>query len=351
MNSADSTRTADSVRAIQWEHSRLSLLDQRKLPASFEYLTLDSAEGVASAITDMVVRGAPAIGIAAAYGVVLAAITAVRDYPGDWRQVLAEKMPVLMDSRPTAVNLRWALERMQRVIDQCRTDPVAALQAEAEAIYTEDIEANRSMGRAGAAYLRNSGAVLTHCNTGSLATGGFGTALGVIRTAWANGNVERVYAAETRPWLQGSRLTAWELQQDNIPVTLVADSACAWLMHSGKIGWVIVGADRIAANGDVANKIGTYSHAVNARHHGIGFMVVAPVATIDLATTSGDHIEIELRRPGELLEFSGTRIAPEGVEAYNPVFDVTPAELISVLVTERGVIEAPDSEKISRLLR
>jgi methylthioribose-1-phosphate isomerase len=351
MNPVHHTRTADSVRAIQWEQGHLRLLDQRKLPASFEYLTLDTAEAVAGAISDMVVRGAPAIGIAAAYGVVLAAIAAVRDYPGDWRQVLNEKIPVLMDSRPTAVNLRWALERMQRVIDHCRADPVAALQAEADAIYTEDIEANRRMGKTGAAFLRNAGAVLTHCNTGSLATGGFGTALGVIRTAWANNDINRVYAAETRPWLQGSRLTAWELHQDDIAVTLVADSACAWLMQSGKVSWVIVGADRIAANGDVANKIGTYSHAVNARHHGIGFMVVAPLATIDPATPSGDHIEIEQRRPSELLEFSGLRIAPEGVSAFNPVFDVTPAELVSVLVTERGAIEAPDREKISHLLR
>jgi len=351
MNLPDITPGVDSVRAIQWRQDQLVLLDQRRLPAQIEYLALDSAEGVATAIRDMVVRGAPAIGIAAAYGVVLAATAASKEYPGDWRQVLAEKIPVLMDSRPTAVNLRWALERMQRVIDRCVTDPTTELLHEANTILREDIEANRKMGRIGAAYLQDSGAVLTHCNTGSLATGGFGTALGVIRTAYVNRHVEMVYASETRPWLQGSRLTAWELQQDGIPVTLVADSAGAWLMQSGRIKWVIVGADRIAANGDVANKIGTYAHAVNARYHGIGFMVVAPVATIDPGTDSGEHIEIEQRKASELLDIAGIGIAPAGVAAYNPVFDVTPAGLITVLVTERGAIEAPDRDKISQLLR
>ncbi len=347
----DNSSAVDSVRAVQWDHNQLRLLDQRQLPTRFEYLTLDSAEAVAIAISDMVVRGAPAIGIAAAYAVVLAAIDVRRDYPGDWRQVLIEKLPLLLESRPTAVNLHWALGRMRRVIDRCGSDPVAELLEEAHLILREDIEGNRCMGRIGASYLQNCGAVLTHCNTGSLATGGFGTALGVIRTAYSNKQLQMVYAAETRPWLQGSRLTAWELKQDGIPVTLVADSACAWLMQAGRIDWVIVGADRIAANGDVANKIGTYAHAVNARHHGIGFMVVAPVATIDPATASGEHIEIEQRKPDELLDFCGVRIAPEGIAAYNPVFDVTPAGLVTVLVTERGAIEAPNREKITQLLR
>ena len=350
MSLPDISSAVDSVRAIQWDQNQLMLLDQRQLPARIEFLTLNSVEGVATAISDMVVRGAPAIGIAAAYGVVLAAISVYRDYPGDWRQVLIEKIPLLLDSRPTAVNLRWALERMRKVIDLSRMDPVATLLQEANLILNEDIEGNRRMGKIGAAYLQNSGSVLTHCNTGSLATGGFGTALGVIRTAYASNYLQMVYAAETRPWLQGSRLTAWELKQDGIPVTLVADSAGAWLMQAGKVAWVIVGADRIAANGDVANKIGTYAHAVNARHHGIGFMVVAPLATIDPETANGEHIEIEQRKPGELLEFSGIRIAPEGVSAYNPVFDVTPAELITVLVTERGAVEKPNQEKIRQLL-
>lgn len=345
------TTAVDSVRAVQWEQNCLRLLDQRILPGRFEYLTFDSAEGVAEAISRMVVRGAPAIGIAAAYGVVLAAIQATRDYPGDWRQVLQEKLFVLQDSRPTAVNLHWALERMRTVINQVHSDPVNQLLAEANRILCEDIEGNQRMGKIGASFLQNCGAVLTHCNTGSLATGGFGTALGVIRAAYAEQHIQMVYASETRPWLQGSRLTAWELQQDKIPVTLIADSACAWLMQSGKVRWVIVGADRIAANGDVANKIGTYMHAVNARYHGLGFMVVAPISTIDMDTDSGDHIEIEQRKSSELLEFSGIRIAPEQVDAYNPVFDVTPAELISVLITERGAIESPNREKIARLLR
>jgi len=341
----------DTVRAIQWSDDCLKLLDQRRLPTQVEYLELCTVEEVAAAIRDMVVRGAPAIGIAAAYGVVLAATHAWREQQDTWKQVLTEKLLQLRGARPTAVNLRWAIDRMQAIAKNCQGDPFSMLLAEARGIHQQDIEANLEMGRIGAEYLRNCHAVLTHCNTGSLATGGFGTALGVIRTAFSNHFIESVYVAETRPWLQGSRLTAWELQQDHIPVTLVADSTAAFLMQAGKIGWVIVGADRVAANGDVANKIGTYSHAVNARHHGLGFMVVAPVSTIDPGTSTGADIEIEERKPGELLEFSNVRIAPAGVQAYNPVFDITPAGLVTVLVTEKGAIETPDREKIRSLLR
>jgi len=351
MTLSGNSATVDSVRPIQWAAGQLKLLDQRRLPGQIEYLSVDSSEEVAAAIREMVVRGAPAIGIAAAYGYVFAVAEALRDDPDNWRDSLKEKITVLLDSRPTAVNLSWAVKRMQATHEQCQTDPLPELINEAGAIHSEDIRANRKMGEIGAAYLRQGQGVLTHCNTGSLATGGYGTALGVIRTAYAKRLIETVYAAETRPWLQGSRLTAWELMQDKIPVCLVADSAAAYLMQARKIDWVIVGADRIAANGDVANKIGTYAHAVSARYHKLGFMVVAPVSTIDIAAASGNDIEIEQRKASELLEFSGNQIAPPGAGACNPVFDVTPASLVTVLVTELGAIEAPDQGKISQLLR
>ncbi len=341
---------ADSVRAVQWTETCLKLLDQRYLPGQIRYLELSTAEEVADAISHMVVRGAPAIGIAAAYGIVLAAREAYISRPEGWRQTVMDKLPLLSHARPTAVNLQWAITRMQRLLEQDSAKP-AGLLAEAQSIHLEDIEANRQMGRIGAAYLQGNPGVLTHCNTGSLATGGFGTALGVIRTAYSNGLIGTVYASETRPWLQGSRLTVWELEQDNIPVTLIADSTGAWLMQSGQLKWVIVGADRIAANGDVANKIGTYAHAVNARYHGLGFMVVAPVSTIDMHTASGRDIAIEQRGPDELLALSGRETATANSSVYNPVFDITPAGLVSVLVTERGAVEAPDRDKISRLLR
>jgi len=351
MKNRETPALADTVRAIQWTEEGLKLLDQRYLPGQVRYLSPATADEVAAAIRDMAVRGAPAIGIAAAYAVVLAEREARAGRPDDYRRALGGKLSALLRARPTAVNLQWAVARMQRVLERCPDNAGPVLLAEAQSIHREDIEANREMGRIGAACLQGSPGVLTHCNTGSLATGGFGTALGVIRTAFAGGRLGTVFASETRPWLQGSRLTVWELQQDGIPVTLVADSAGAWLMQSGRIQWVIVGADRIAANGDVANKIGTYAHAVSARHHGLGFMVVAPVSTIDMDTASGRDIAIEQRRPEELLEMSGHRTAPAGSSAYNPVFDITPARLVSVLVTERGAIEAPDRSRISRLFR
>jgi methylthioribose-1-phosphate isomerase len=351
MNTQQTEAPADNVRAVQWTDGRLKILDQRLLPARVDYLVLSTVEEVAAAIRDMAVRGAPAIGIAAAYGAVLGAARAWERQPDTWRREFQRQLPLLLAARPTAVNLRWALDRMQAAAERCQAYPVDALLREATAIHQEDTAANHAMGRIGAEYLRNSRAVLTHCNTGSLATGGFGTALGVIRTAYSQYLIDTVYASETRPWLQGSRLTAWELQQDRIPVTLVADSAAAWLMQSGRVGWVIVGADRIAANGDVANKIGTYAHAVNARHHGLGFMVVAPVSTIDAATADGKAIEIEERKSSELLEYAGIRLAPAEAQAYNPVFDITPGHLVTVLVTEKGAVEAPDAEKIRRLLR
>ena len=338
----------DKVRALRWTGDHLSLLDQRLLPGREEYMAIRTSEDVINAIRDMAVRGAPAIGIAAAYGVVLAAREARDADPANWKNRISHQLQRLAEARPTAVNLRWAIARMQKRIEQCRTD--ADLLAEAEAIHAEDIAANRRMGEAGAAYLKNARSVLTHCNTGSLATGGYGTALGVIRSAYSRRDIQSVYASETRPWLQGSRLTLWELQQDGIPATLVADSAAAHLMKAGKVSWVIVGADRIAASGDVANKIGTYAHAVNARHHGVGFMVVAPTSTIDPDTAGGDDIVIEERQGAELLTVAGQEIAPANSAAYNPVFDVTPAALIDVMVTETGVIERPDRDKIAALL-
>jgi len=251
---------------------------------------------------------------------------------------------MLRAARPTAVNLMWALDRMKSRLDGGAGSE--ALQAEAQAIQDEDLAANRRMGVLGSALITPGSGVLTHCNTGSLATAGFGTALGVIRAGVSAGRIAQVFAGETRPWLQGARLTMWELVNDGIPARLVADSAASHLMKSGAVQWVVVGADRIAANGDTANKIGTYQLAIAARHHGVKFMVVAPSTTVDMATADGDDIEIELREATELLSMSGTRTVVEGAEAWNPVFDVTPASLIDALVTERGVIEHPDQAKM-----
>lgn len=322
----------DTIRAVQWQGDHLRLLDQRKLPFDEAWIDCRDANEVAQAIRDLVVRGAPAIGIAAAWGVVLAARR------GD---DLDAAMATLRAARPTAVNLMGALDRMRGRIDAGAG--AESLAREANAIQDEDLAANRVMGAMGAALIPPGSGVLTHCNTGSLATAGFGTALGVIRAGYASGNIVRVFAGETRPWLQGARLTMWELQRDGIPATLIADSAASHLMRAGEVQWVIVGADRIAANGDTANKIGTYQLAIAAKHHGIRFMVVAPSTTVDMATPSGDDIHIELRDPLELLSHAGQRTAAENAQAWNPVFDVTPHDLIDVLVTERGVITRPDA--------
>jgi len=337
--------------AVVWHRYRLYLLDQRRLPGRAEFLALEAASSVARAITDMVVRGAPAIGVTAAYGVVLAAKARHASHGADWRAAIRPDMTELAASRPTAINLFWALERMQRRMDALGDgDPFNALLEEALAIHEEDRAANRRMGELGAALIEGPTQVITHCNAGALATGGYGTALGVIRSAFAAGKLTRVYADETRPWMQGSRLTAWELVQDGIPVTLQADGAAACLMAEGRIGWVIVGSDRIAANGDVANKIGTYGLAVLARYHGVKFMVAAPTSTIDMRVVSGKDIPIEERDSGEVLACGGMRLAPDGVGARNPVFDVTPAELVDYIVTERGVVERPTAEKIRALM-
>ncbi len=339
----------DTIRAVIWEHNVLRLLDQRRLPQEHAELTLQDAAGVAAAIRDMVVRGAPAIGIAAAYGVVLSAIAHAGT--SSWKDAVAADMERLAAARPTAVNLFWALKRMGAVVDALDdADPVPALIEEAGRIHREDIAANRRMGDLGAALIAPGSGVLTHCNTGSLATGGYGTALGVIRSAHAEGKLAAVYADETRPWLQGSRLTAWELGQDGIPVSLIVDGAAAYLMKQGRVAWVIVGSDRITANGDVANKIGTYSAAVAARHHGLKFMVVAPSSTVDMSLASGEEIPIETRPGDEVLRCGGCAVAAEGAGAWNPVFDVTPAALIDAIVTERGVVEQPTVDKMAAMM-
>jgi methylthioribose-1-phosphate isomerase len=322
----------DHIRAVQWRGDYLRLLDQRRLPADEVWIECRSAEQVTQAIRNLTVRGAPAIGIAAAWGVALAA---------QGGAPLDIALAMLRAARPTAVNLMWALDRMKRRI--AGGADAVALAGEAQAIQDEDLAANRRMGELGAAVLAPGSGVLTHCNTGSLATAGFGTALGVIRAGVAAGRIDRVYADETRPWLQGARLTMWELMRDGIPAQLIADSAAAHLMKSGAVQWVIVGADRIAANGDTANKIGTYQLSVTAKYHGVKFMVVAPASTVDMATGSGEEIDIELRDPAELLGMAGVRTVVAGAQAWNPVFDVAPAELIDVIVTERGVIEHPNS--------
>ncbi|HEY0506322.1 MAG TPA: S-methyl-5-thioribose-1-phosphate isomerase [Lysobacter sp.] len=332
----------DRIRPIRWTGKALDLLDQRKLPFVVEYVTCADSDAVAAAIHALTVRGAPAIGIAAAWGVVLAS----RDVEAnDGAQAATKLEPAIQRlnaARPTAVNLAWALARMRRALAGAGADWRDVLEREAQAIADEDLAANRRMGALGAALIEPGSGVLTHCNTGSLATAGFGTALGVIRAGVAEGRIDKVFAGETRPWLQGARLTVWELQQDGIQPTLIADAAASHLMKSGDVQWVVVGADRICANGDTANKIGTYQLAIAARHHGLKFMVVAPSSTVDMETPSGDAIHIEERDPGELFAVGGVRTAAEEIGAWNPVFDVTPHELIDAIVTERGVIERPD---------
>jgi methylthioribose-1-phosphate isomerase len=341
---------SESFRAVDWRDQALVLLDQRLLPQQEIYRHYTDAGEVASAIRSMVVRGAPAIGIAAAYGHVLAARAAYAADPAHWRAELRPLVERLAASRPTAVNLAWALGRMDAAAARLEGPPEPPLLAEAIAIHQEDIAANRRMGEIGAAYIRAGAVVLTHCNAGALATGGYGTALGVVRAASARGLIAAVYADETRPWLQGARLTAWELTRDHIPTTLIADAAAAHLMKTRGVDWVIVGADRIAANGDVANKIGTYQLALTARAHGTRVMVVAPSSTFDLGIADGAAIPIELRGEEELLAAGGQRLAPYGASAWNPVFDVTPARLIDVIVTERGAIERPDAAQVRRVL-
>ena len=342
-----------TIRPIIWEADHLQLLDQRILPAEYSYIDYYNAHDVAAAITDMVVRGAPAIGITAAYGVVLSAQQHQEQQRDAQIAAIEADMDVLAKSRPTAINLMWAIERMTKCIKKANPDQdlVIQLLTEAKNIHQEDIDANLKMGQLGSALIDKEGsAVLTHCNAGALATGGYGTALGVIRAGFATNKIAEVFADETRPWMQRARLTAWEMVQENIPVTLLIEGAAATLMRQGKIDWVIVGSDRIAANGDVANKIGTYSAAVAAKHHGVKFMVVAPTSTVDMSVASGDDIPIENRDASEVMVMQGKQVAAEGSNAWNPVFDVTPAELVDAIVTEKGVVLNPTTEKMKAMM-
>jgi len=333
------------------------LLDQRKLPAEAVYVTCASAEEVAEAIRVMVVRGAPAIGVTAAFGVALAASQAGGLAPPACDAAIAAAREALAAARPTAVNLFWALARMEGAARAARAagagnaELALRLEREAQAIHDEDLEACRAIGRHAAPLVPQQATVLTHCNAGGLATAGYGTALGVIRGAVDAGKSIRVLADETRPFLQGARLTAWELMEDGIETVLIADAASGSLMRGGQVDLVVVGADRIAANGDVANKIGTYCVAVLAKENGIPFYVAAPTSTIDLATPTGDDIPIEERDPAEVTEFLGRRIAPAGVAAMNPAFDVTPARYVAAIVTERGIARAPYPDSLAALVR
>lgn len=326
------------MEAIRWEHDALLLLDQTRLPAAESWLRYTDYREVAQAIRTMVVRGAPAIGIAAGYAMVLA----TRECAGkaDFPASMSRAKEILAASRPTAVNLFWALDRMERCWTAFGPD-LSRLEEEAQAIHREDIRMNRAMGQAGAELVPQGARILTHCNAGALATGGYGTALGVIRAAHAQGKVSMVYADETRPLLQGARLTAYELVQDQIPVTLICDNMAGALMAQGKVDLVIVGCDRMAANGDFANKIGTYSLAVLARHHGIPFYTALPSSTIDLSIPDGSLIPVEQRDGDEVTGFAGVRTGPTGVQTWNPSFDVTPHNLLTAAITERGVLRPP----------
>lgn len=325
--------------AIRWEGNTLYLLDQTKLPVTEAWISYTDYRPVADAIRTMVVRGAPAIGVTAAYAYCLAALAG---------EDLGEARAVLASSRPTAVNLFWALERMANKAEDCGADP-AVLVEEAKAIHAEDVAMCKAMGAYGAAVVPEHARILTHCNAGALATGGYGTALGVIRAAHELGKVEMVYADETRPLLQGARLTAYELVHDHIPATLIADNMAASLMAKRKIDMVVVGCDRMAANGDFANKIGTYSVAVNAHHHGVPFYVALPCSTIDLTLPDGSGIPIEARDKDEVRTLYGVQTAPAQVEVYNPAFDVTPHSLVTGIITEKGVIYPPFKENLSNL--
>ncbi|MDD0975555.1 S-methyl-5-thioribose-1-phosphate isomerase [Pseudomonas fontis] len=349
----DRLLAAEKVKAIDWRDGALYLLDQRALPSQESWLVYSDAAGVAEAIRSRVVRGASAIGISAAYGLVLALRQRLAQ-GDDWEQALEEDFEALVESRPTAANLFWSLNRMRERLLRLKEgdDVLALMEAEAVVIHESDREANLTAAQLGVELIRkqqgSEQAVLTHCNAGALAGGGFGTALGVIRGAFLEGMIERVYVDETRPWLEGSRLTAWELANEGIPVTVNVDSAAAHLMKSKGLTWVIVGADRITANGDVVSAIGTYQLAVNAMHHGVRFMVVASSSAIDLNLASGEDILLEEREGDELLELAGQ--VASGVEAFNPLFDVTPADLIDVIVTEKGVVERPDTAKMAQLM-
>lgn len=335
--------------AIRWQGNSLALLDQTRLPVEEVWNTYTDYRKVADAIRRLVVRGAPAIGVAAAYALCLTAMEYKGQNPEEFQKSMAAASAELAASRPTAVNLFWALDRMGLALGAagCGAEALPILIREAEAIHREDVAMNRAIGAAGAAIVPHGARILTHCNAGAIATGGYGTALGVVRSAFTQGKVEMVYCDETRPLLQGARLTAWELVKDGIPATLITDNMAASLMAQGKIDLVLLGCDRMAANGDFANKIGTYGVAVLAHYHGIPFYSVLPSSTIDLSIPDGSHIPIEQREASEVTHFAGVRTAPEGVGVYNPAFDVTPHRLLTGIITEKGVIHPPFAEQLA----
>ena len=340
------------VETVQWTDEGVVLIDQTRLPRETVYVTCRNYEDVAVAITDMIVRGAPAIGVTAAMGVALGVLHAEGESLPSTFETIVDR---LANTRPTAVNLFWALDRMRGVYESVKDESLEVIRKTlvdaAQQIKLEDIAINEAMGRFGAELVPDGRTVLTHCNAGALATAGYGTALGVVRAAVAAGTKIDVFADETRPFLQGARLTAWELQQDGIPVTLITDNMAGHFMKSGRIGCVVVGADRIAANGDVANKIGTYSVAVLAKENGIPFFVAAPISTIDLKLSSGEQIPIEERSAKEVTHVGGVELAPTGIAVANPAFDVTPNRYVTAIITERGVARNPYNENLSRLVK
>jgi methylthioribose-1-phosphate isomerase len=341
------------IQTLEWTPRGVVFIDQTKLPTEEVYVTCTTHQQVADVIRNMVVRGAPAIGVAAAMGIALGMKNSKAENGADLKKDFDQICETIRQTRPTAVNLFWAIKRMTEKFEKIRIRPIAQIKQdlieEAQRMHAEDIAANQAMGRHGATLMPSSGGVLTHCNAGALATAGYGTALGVIRAAVEQGKKIHVYADETRPFLQGSRLTAWELMKDGIPTTVISDNMAGVMMQQGKIGAIVVGADRIAANGDVANKIGTYTVAVLAKEHGIPFYVAAPISTVDLATSDGSKIPIEQRNAREVTHIAGKQMVPDGVGIENPAFDVTPAKYVAAIITERGIARAPYTESLKKL--
>jgi methylthioribose-1-phosphate isomerase len=341
------------IQTLEWTEQGVRFIDQTKLPTEETYVTCKTHEQVADVIRTMVVRGAPAIGVAAAMGIALGVKNSTAETVGDLKRELDQICDNMGKTRPTAVNLFWAIRRMQEKFERARIRPIAQIKQdlveESQRMHAEDIAANQAMGRHGATLMPSEGGVLTHCNAGALATAGYGTALGVIRAAVEQGKKIHVFADETRPFLQGSRLTAWELMKDCIPTTVISDNMAGAMMKQGKINAIVVGADRIAANGDVANKIGTYTVAILAKEHGIPFYVAAPLSTIDFACPDGSKIPIEQRNVKEVTHIAGKQMTPDGVSIENPAFDVTPAKYVTAIVTERGIARAPYEESLQKL--
>jgi len=343
------------IQTLEWTPNGVVFIDQTKLPTEEVYVTCTTHQQVADVIRNMVVRGAPAIGVAAAMGIALGVKNSKAENGADLKKDFDQICETIRQTSNFSVNLFWAIRRMTEKFESLRARPTAQIQQalidEAQRMHAEDIAANQAMGRHGATLMPSSGGVLTHCNAGALATAGYGTALGVIRAAVEAGKKIHVYADETRPFLQGSRLTAWELMKDGIPTTVISDNMAGVMMQQGKIGAIVVGADRIAANGDVANKIGTYTLAILAKEHGIPFYVAAPISTVDLATPDGGKIPIEQRNAREVTHIAGKQMVPDGVQVENPAFDVTPAKYVAAIITERGIARAPYEQSLSELVR